>query len=157
MSSSLYKSIIEILKSSTWKTRPEPFEAFFREGLFFENDQAKSAAYCYLALADVFDFAPGLGIWKANTNTRANATALANACRKLAIGKFSGGIFGTNLELRIGEHLSKFETPMKAKKALTPARRDSLRMEANKLLQVPVEEWKIYIKAQKGTAIGVRG
>jgi len=137
--------------------RPVDFEAFFRSGLYFEEILAKNLTARYLACADAFGFAPGLGATKGGLSaTLASIGTLESELKKLGVGKFAGSGNAAKLELKLSEFLNQQKSPLAAKSALTPAKRDALAAEARKLLSVSAEAFKPYYKS-RFTAIGVRG
>ena len=138
-------------------TRPDQFEMFFKDGLYFSRDDARRVAYCYLAACDVFEVTPGLGSPKANARTKAKPVDLQGEFTKLGLGKFSTGLVSTKLDLRLSDYFAGHPTAAAAKKALTPAKRDALKAEADKLIKVPTEAWKRYYEKTTLATVGVRG
>lgn len=147
-------------------TDPVNFEVFFESGLKFTRDEAKTIAWCYLGAADILKNQPGLGVANAGSPAEdklysASQTSLGWAVAgefrarisELGIGVVRKGTFEDTVELRLSTYLKQYTTPSSAAKALTPAKRDALRMEASKLLNPAL--WKPV--GQKYTAIGVRG
>lgn len=147
-------------------TDPVNFEVFFENGLKFTRDEAKTIAWCYLGAADILKNQPGLGVANAgsaaedklyNASQNSLGWSIAGAFRarinELGIGVVRKGTFEDTVELRLSTYLKQYATPSSAARALTPAKRDALRMEAGKLMKP--ELWEPV--GQKYTAIGVRG
>ena len=138
--------------------RPQDFEAFFRDGLFFDELLAKNLTFRYLATANVFGFEPGLGASKSGPGYQLNSSgALESALRSVGAGKFSSNGGSARLELKLAEFLKQQKNPIAAKKALTPAKRDALTFEARKLLGAPEEGFRAFYAPRNGTSSGVRG
>lgn len=132
-----------------------PFETFFTSALYFEPEKAQKLTYYYLGAAGIFNFVPGLGVATGKA-TPSDASELETALRKAGVGTFGKSGTSVSLNTRLGEYLGKYPSAAAAKTALTPAKRDALRMEATKLLSVPEDVWSKYFRSSY-SAVGVRG
>lgn len=143
-----------MIRKSVSDDKTPRFVSFFTSALCFEPKSAEKLTYYYLGIAGIFDFTPGLGITSGRP-IPADASELATELRKVGVGTFTMTGNAPRLNTRLGEYLGKYFTPAAAKSALTPAKRDALRMEATKLLLVPEAVWSRYYKSR--SAAGVRG
>lgn len=144
-------ALCQALFNANSKAKPELFETFFKSALFFDDVASKNLVFRYLIAADTFGFEPGLGATEGGKRNTANADfGLARELAKAGIGN------GARPTFRLADYLKQYRTPLAAKSALTPAKRDALKMEARKLLSVPASAFKPYFQGRR-TASGVRG
>ncbi len=141
-----------MIRKSVSDDKTPRFVSFFTSALYFEPKTAEKLTYYYLGIAEMYNFRPGLGV-TLGRSTPSDRSELAMALRKVGIGTTCSL---TSLKTRLAEYLVDYATPNAAKSALTPAKRDALRMEAIKLLSIPEEVWMRYYRSPYA-AIGVRG
>lgn len=139
---SVSDDVIGFLKSVVHQlvVTPDEFSAFFKATLQIPESDVPRATYTYLAACQVFGVAPGLS-GKRAVNAHAYPADLQGEFAKLGIGKFSVGPTSPKLELRLADYLAGHSTAASARKAITPAKRDALRAEAFKLMQVSSRAW----------------
>ncbi|MGN3974693.1 hypothetical protein [Tsuneonella sp. SYSU-LHT278] len=146
--------LIDFIKGQIYKivAKPDEFTIFFKDALQMDPERAGMLTLRYLGTCQAYRISPGFG-GKTDVSMVAGQE-LQNEMMKLGVGTFSVGSTRTELKLRIADYLSAYPTAAAARKALTPAKRDALRAEANKILQVPDRAWKF---VSKYATFGVRG
>ena len=152
-------AVLDAIASYFQDARPADFDTFFRSALYFDDNESRNLTFRYLTAANAFGFAPGLSATKAGAKFGgASSQDLEKALRSSGIGKFGSGANGTTLELRLSDHLKQHIYTRNAKTALTPAKRDALRMESSKLLSISGDVWTGYYRNRsRMIAVGVRG
>jgi hypothetical protein len=155
----ILSTIDKAIASYFLDAKPEDFDTFFRNALNFSDTEAKNLTFRYLTSANAFSFAPGLGGTRAGTKfVGISSSELEDQFRKASIGKLGTSAGGASVDLRLTEYLKQYKNPGAAKSALTPAKRDALRMESNKMLGIPAACWvRLYRNESRMTTFGVRG
>lgn len=139
-------------------TTTDPFEPsevakFFQFGLMLIETEAKQMSYAYIAVCTGLGVNPGLGMSRSlavipsfDFSDEMQKAGLG-AIRKSPDGKISGS-------LKTSEFLAQFKDATKARAGLTPAKRDALRAELQKIKALPPRTWTY--KSSYAT-VGVRG